>query len=186
MNLTAEDVVAKVGETFGFTTEEILGDSRSKPIVKTRQVAMFCCREFLGMTYPQIGKAMNRDHSTVMHGCNQIREFVNGNDKLIEALRSAVEAAQAVPQGKLKRIHVNQHVIKANAKNSTVDPPLTVKMSDQNIYGSRVEILDKTGDVVATLLYRPDDPLSCGARVWISTRSEVRVYSDSETTTGDY
>lgn len=186
MNLTADEVVARVAETFGFAVEDILGDSRSKPIVKTRQVAMFCCREFLGMTYPEIGKTMGRDHSTVMHGCKQIREFVNNNDKLLESLRWAVEAAQAVPEGKLKRIHVNQFTIKANAKNGTTDPPLSVKMSDQNLYGSRIEILDKSGDVVATLLYQPEKPLSCGARVWISTRSEVRVYSDSETTTGDY
>ena len=32
-----------------------------------------------------------------------------------------------------KRIHINQHVIRANKKNGTNDPAITVKTSKQNI-----------------------------------------------------
>ena len=28
----------------------------------------------------------------------------------------------------------------------------------------------------STVVYQPDNPLSCGARVWIETKAEVRVY----------
>ena len=65
-------------------------------------------------------------------------------------------------------VHVNQHVIKANSKNDKTNPPLTVKTYKTNTYASRVELLD--GCVV---LYSPDKPLSCGAKVWIETKGRV-------------
>lgn len=75
-----------------------------------------------------------------------------------------------LPKGKTKRIHVNQHLIRSG------DPqPLTVKEYDKNTRASEVDICDDNGNVVATLLYRPDHPLSCGARVWIETKNEVRI-----------
>lgn len=74
-----------------------------------------------------------------------------------------------------KIIHVNQHFIKANRKNGTNDPVLTVKTYKTTQYAHRAHIVDKTGAVVASLIYSPDKPLACGAHVWIETTLEVRV-----------
>ena len=65
-------------------------------------------------------------------------------------------------------IHVNQHVIKANSKNGTDDPVLTVKTYKSNTYAHDVEIKGPS-----RVVYSPDKPLSCGAKVWIETESEV-------------
>ena len=67
-------------------------------------------------------------------------------------------------------IHVNQHVIRANNKSEDKKPPLTVKTYKENRKGFEAEI---TGS--AKVIYSPDKPLSCGARVWIETESEVLV-----------
>jgi len=72
-------------------------------------------------------------------------------------------------------IHVNQHVIRANKKNGEENPVLTCKTYKENIYAKELEILDESGSVVAKVVYSPDKPLSCGARVWIETHHEVRV-----------
>jgi len=69
-----------------------------------------------------------------------------------------------------KRIHVNQHLIKANRKDGGSRPVLTVKTYKSNDYGRAVEILGPS-----RLIYRPDKPLSCGAHVWIETDAKVRV-----------
>ena len=69
-----------------------------------------------------------------------------------------------------KYIHVNQHVIKANTKHNKNDPVLTVKTYKSNDYGHEVEI-----DGPCKVVYRPNKPLSCGARVWIETKSEVKI-----------
>jgi hypothetical protein len=72
-------------------------------------------------------------------------------------------------------VHVNQHVIRANAKDGTNEPPLTVKTYKEGWYAHEVDILDAQGNVVATVVHRPHKPLSCGARVWIETKNEVRL-----------
>ena len=65
------------------------------------------------------------------------------------------------------RIHVNQHKIKANKKHGTNDPVITVKTSKSNTYGHEVKINGSS-----KVIYSPDKPLSCGAKVWIETESE--------------
>lgn len=77
-------------------------------------------------------------------------------------------------EGRVKRIHINQHNIKHNAKANwnTCDlkPVVTVKTSSNNHKAFRAQIGDKT-----TLIYSPDKPLACGAKVWIETTEKVIV-----------
>jgi len=72
----------------------------------------------------------------------------------------------------ITKIHVNQHNIRANAKGADL-PVLTVKDYKENRKVNHVQILDSVGNVVATVVYSPDKPLSCGAKVWIETECEV-------------
>jgi hypothetical protein len=67
-----------------------------------------------------------------------------------------------------KRIHVNQHIIRSNRKNNEREPVLTVKTYKSNDYCHEAII-----DGPCRVIYSPDKPLSCGARVWIETDSEV-------------
>jgi hypothetical protein len=67
-------------------------------------------------------------------------------------------------------IHVNQHVIKANNKNGENNPVLTVKTYKDNRYANEVTIKGNS-----KIVYSPDKPLSCGARVWIETHAEVEI-----------
>lgn len=72
-------------------------------------------------------------------------------------------------------IHVNQHIIKANTKNNENNPPLTIKTYKEGRNGHEVDILDKDGNPVASVVHRPHDPLSCGARVWIRANHGVAI-----------
>lgn len=81
-------------------------------------------------------------------------------------------------KGRIKRIHVNQHVLKANAKNGENNPFFTVKCSTRNHYGHRV-VIDGPSELVS-----PEKPLSCGAKAWIETRSPVHVIT--HTACGDH
>jgi hypothetical protein len=67
-------------------------------------------------------------------------------------------------------IHVNQHVIKSNAKTGDTEPVLTVKTYKDNRYAHEVRILGES-----KVVYSPDKPLSCGAKVWIETEAKVEV-----------
>ena len=62
------------------------------------------------------------------------------------------------------------HKIRYNKKHGTNDPVITVKTSHSNRYAHEGEIRGPS-----TVMYRPEKPLSCGARVWIETDSEVNL-----------
>ena len=49
---------------------------------------------------------------------------------------------------------------------------MTVKTYKSNQYASEADIVVE-GKVVARIVYRPDNPLSCGAKVWIETEGDV-------------
>lgn len=70
----------------------------------------------------------------------------------------------------ITRIHVNQHIIKRNAKTGEREPALTVKDYKQNRRAHKVLI-----DGPSAVVYSPDKPLDCGARVWIETHAPVAV-----------
>ena len=67
-------------------------------------------------------------------------------------------------------IHVNQHAIRRNIKAEIKEPVLTVKTYKSNTYAHEVNI-----EGPSKLVYLPDKPLSCGARVWLETESKVEV-----------
>jgi len=73
----------------------------------------------------------------------------------------------------LKRIHVNQHNIRSNKTKGTDLPVMSVKTYDANHTGRTVEILGPS-----KLVYSPDKPLSCGARVWVQTHAPVVIDDD--------
>lgn len=60
------------------------------------------------------------------------------------------------------KIHVNMHVIRRNQKTGEREPPLTVIRGAKRERGHAIEIHGP-----ATVVYSPDRPLKCGARVWI-------------------
>jgi hypothetical protein len=73
-------------------------------------------------------------------------------------------------------IHVNQHKIRSNIKADEADrePIFTLKQGRSNIYAHGVTLIHG-GAVVGTLVYKPDNPLSCGARVWLEVGDDVDV-----------
>ncbi len=74
-------------------------------------------------------------------------------------------------------IHVNQHIIRANSKSGAADPVLTCKTYKSNDYAHEAIIYDNLGIEVAKVIYSPDKPLSCGAKVWIETENEVKTFT---------
>tara|TARA_R100001224_G_C4016346_1_gene147844 strand:- start:9 stop:389 length:381 start_codon:yes stop_codon:yes gene_type:complete len=77
---------------------------------------------------------------------------------------------------KIARIHVNQHVIKANAKYGENNPVFTIKQGGKNTYAYNVKVVGEM-----ELVYSPDKPLSCGAKVWIETRGDIVLDKSSDT-----
>lgn len=74
-----------------------------------------------------------------------------------------------------KIIHVHQARIRKNSKSGTADPPIIVRTYKGVEYGNHIVLKDRAGQLVAEIIYRPQEPLSCGARCWIVVPDEVEV-----------
>lgn len=64
---------------------------------------------------------------------------------------------------------MNQHNIRKNLKEGNEDlPVLSVKVGKQNLKGYEVKVAGPS-----VVVYRPEKPMSCGAKVWIETDSHL-------------
>lgn len=62
-----EEIQSCVSSWFGIPVYEMLSDSREAERVLPRHVAMYLTRHLTPLSLPAIGRAFNRDHTTVIH-----------------------------------------------------------------------------------------------------------------------
>jgi chromosomal replication initiator protein len=85
-----ETILRAVCAEFGVTKDDLLSKKREATISQARQIAMFLLREDAGLTVARIGRELERDHSTVLHGCKRIEGATSSNDESIISAISAV------------------------------------------------------------------------------------------------
>lgn len=62
--------IARLADGYGYTVEDMLGKSRFKRVVAVRRLCVLMLRE-KGYSTTEIGRIMNRDHSTIVHALNK-------------------------------------------------------------------------------------------------------------------
>lgn len=68
---------------FGFATDELTGKSRRRPLVITRQMAMYVTRQLTDLSFPVIAREFGgRDHTTVMHACDKISALMKERSQI--------------------------------------------------------------------------------------------------------
>ena len=74
---------------FRVSTEDIMSQKKTKEIVIARRVAMYLCREELGLSHPKIAKLFNKkDHTTIIYACDKAKEAYDKG----EVLKYAIDA----------------------------------------------------------------------------------------------
>jgi len=62
--------------------ESILGHLRRQPLAGYRQALMYCVYTNTALSYPVIGRLFNRDHSTVVHAYQRIKNRIEADPKM--------------------------------------------------------------------------------------------------------
>ena len=70
----------------------------------------------------------------------------------------------------MKIIHINKNIIQQNAKRGETKPVCRVEEGKDIRYCMEVHI-----NGPSKLVYRPDNPRPCGAKLWIETDSDVEL-----------
>lgn len=85
--LAITDVVDKVARFYNIDQSSIYEKTRRKEVVKPRQIIMYILREDFQVSYPAIGKKLGgRDHTTVIHSCEKIKNELKTDDELEEEI----------------------------------------------------------------------------------------------------
>jgi chromosomal replication initiator protein len=83
--ITAEDIMTATAAAYGFSTDDLRSPSRRQPLVLSRQVAMYLCREQTDLSLPKIGALFGgRDHTTVMHAIDKVRRLLLTDHQVFE------------------------------------------------------------------------------------------------------
>jgi chromosomal replication initiator protein len=81
-------ITAKVCETFRVKPKDLTGDSRLRPVLVPRQVAMYLAREVAKLPLAKIGQHFGgRDHTTVRNAVGKIAEALASDAKLATTVR---------------------------------------------------------------------------------------------------
>ncbi|HRH26368.1 MAG TPA: chromosomal replication initiator protein DnaA [Candidatus Paceibacterota bacterium] len=94
-NVSIKDVIRIVSQFYDVEEKDIFDKSRKKEVVKPRQMIMYILREDFDVSYPSIGEKLGgRDHTTVIHSCEKIKEEIKTNPSVIsdiERIRSIIQ-----------------------------------------------------------------------------------------------
>lgn len=77
-----EIVIKSTCEQFNIELVKLQSKSRQRKVVFPRQVIMYFLTEYTDMTYLEIGKIFNRDHTTVIHSKDTIKDLMTTDDKV--------------------------------------------------------------------------------------------------------
>lgn len=85
--VSAKEVVKTVAEFYNIEEQLIYDKTRKKEIIKPRQIIMYILREDFNISYPAIGEKLGgRDHTTVMHSCEKIKNDMKMDEMLIQEI----------------------------------------------------------------------------------------------------
>lgn len=73
--VTLDTIKKRVAEHFKIRVSDLCSARRTRSIARPRQVAMSLAKELTQHSYPEIGEAFGKDHTTVLHACRRVREL---------------------------------------------------------------------------------------------------------------
>ncbi len=82
-----DSIVETICSYYNIKSTQLKGTKRDARLVSARHICMFLLKEESGLTFNEIGNILGgRDHSTVMHGVDKIRNSVEKSDTIREEI----------------------------------------------------------------------------------------------------
>lgn len=88
--MTPADLVLRVCRARGVSLTTLKSKNRHASVVRARQEAMYLLRTHAALSYPEIGRLLNRDHTTCMYGVEVVEFCVHADDDYRDELAAIV------------------------------------------------------------------------------------------------
>ena len=83
VQVTVDKIFDAVSEKYGVSKEEIYGTHRTKEIANARHVTIYLLRNLTDMSFPNIGRMFNRDHSTIMNSIDVVERRLRSDSMFV-------------------------------------------------------------------------------------------------------
>lgn len=91
-NITIPMIQKVIAQYYNLNVEDFKSRRRTRNVAIPRQVAMYICRELTDASLPKIGQEFGgRDHTTVIHACDKIKEYINNDASMEETINKIYE-----------------------------------------------------------------------------------------------
>lgn len=137
-------IIADVAEYYHLATAELIAPGHARREVRPRQIAMWLCRRLAAVngappSYPEIGRAFGRDHTTAIHAVRNVQARID-----------SLDAATIEDICELRGI-IEKHVAKQEALFRARLPLLIAdaKRRDDYLRAKRRELMIETGEAPA-------------------------------------
>jgi len=89
--ITPQLILEATSEMFGIPIEDIIGQSRRRPLVAARQVGMYVFREVTDLSFPAIAREFGgRDHTTVIHAVEKISALMKERRQIYDQVTELI------------------------------------------------------------------------------------------------
>ena len=148
-DITLESIINKVSSRTHIPIEQMKSTSRLREIVEARMFYSLLAKRLTTNSLSKIGKLINRDHATILHGIKQVQEVKELKDKFSELfegkLKTSVEnKAILIGQHPVKtEVKIDKEAIKINSKASIIETRYKNSVQANNLpyHGYRVHSL---------------------------------------------
>lgn len=89
--LMANKIIESISKRYDISVDDIKGKKRTKEIVSARHIAVYVVREVTGMSFPNIAKLFNRDHTTMLSSIDVVEEEMNKNSAYEHEIESIIK-----------------------------------------------------------------------------------------------
>ncbi|XID74918.1 chromosomal replication initiator protein DnaA [Alkanindiges sp. WGS2144] len=94
--MSIDNIQRVVSEFYRIPLKELIGPKRTRIYARPRQIAMGLARELTNDSFPDIGEAFGgRDHSTVMHACDKVKELCQSDPAFNEDYQNLLRLLQS-------------------------------------------------------------------------------------------
>lgn len=90
--ITIKRIFRTVSGFYRIKQRDLYGRTKLRQVTIPRQVAFYLAYKHSGLSMSAIGRLVNRDHTTIMHGCQQIEHYLTLDPILAEALKALEES----------------------------------------------------------------------------------------------
>jgi chromosomal replication initiator protein len=80
VSVTVDKIFASIFKKYGVKKEDIIGSRRTKDVAWARHVSVYLIRAITDMSFPNIGKILGRDHSTIMSSIDAIERKIQADN----------------------------------------------------------------------------------------------------------